>query len=497
MVYYVHDPARSGGITIVTKEKTRKEKEQAFSNISVRSFITVAAILLVILFFCGSLSYFIPQGAFQRDDMNNIIPGTYQAGKVEGISFWKVISAPVRVFASEDALTIIMISVFLLVMSGVFNILEKTGGVKTFIVQIMKKLRDRGGPVVCITVLIFMLFGSLFGMFEELVTLLPLIVVFMLSMNMDTMMGLGACLLAACFGFSTAITNPFSVGTAAQLAGIHASSGAWLRVVFFGIVYGVLCLFLMGHLKKIQADPAKSLTYAQDLKKRQDIITRGEDVPANKERIFKVYTGFFVVQAAALVAIACIREISGFAIPILAASFLIAGLICGQLVAKNFGKVLKQFFSGAAAMLPAVIMIALASSVKLVMDESNIIDTVMQAVLQLLEGKGKFVTILLIYALILFLQLFIGSASAKIFLVMPIVLPITNALGISPTLVILTYCMADGFTDVILPTNPVLLIGLSMANVSYGKWLKWTWKLQLLLFGISVLVLLFGVAIGY
>ena len=185
------------------------------------------------------------------------------------------------------------------------------------------------------------------------------------------------------------------------------------------------------------------------------------------------------------------------AIPILAVSFLISGLIAGQLVCKNFRQVLTYFAQGAAAMLPAVAMIALASSVKLVMVESNILHTVMHTVLSLLAGNGKFVTVLLIYALILFLQLFIGSASAKIFLVMPIVLPITNALGISPTLVILTYCMADGFTDVILPTNPVLLIGLSMANVSYGKWLKWTWKLQLLLLAISVLILLFAVLIGY
>ena len=148
-------------------------------------------------------------------------------------------------------------------------------------------------------------------------------------------------------------------------------------------------------------------------------------------------------------------------------------------------------------MLPAVAMIALASSVKLVMVESNILDTVMHTALHLLEGKGKFVTVLLIYGLILFLQLFIGSASAKIFLVMPIVLPITNMLGISPSLVILTYCMADGFTDVILPTNPVLLIGLSMANVSYWQWLKWTWKLQLLLLAVSLLVLFLGVLVGY
>jgi len=342
-----------------------------------------------------------------------------------------------------------------------------------------------------------MLFGSLFGMFEELVTLLPLIIVFMLSMKLDTMIGLGACLMAACFGFSTAITNPFSVGTAAQLAGIHASSGAWLRIVFFVMVYVVLCAFLMGYLKKIHRDPHNSLTYEADLKKRQNLIGKTDNTPKEQQKTFRVYACFFAIQGVLLVAIACIRAISGFAIPILAASFLISGLIAGQIVAGNFRQVLSVFLKGAAAMLPAVAMIALASSVKLVMEESNIIDTVMHAVLQLLEGKGKFVTILLIYGLILFLQLFIGSASAKIFLIMPIVLPVTNALGVSPTLVILTYCMADGFTDVILPTNPVLLIGLSMADVSYWKWLKWTWKLQLTLFVISVLVLLFGVLIGY
>ena len=453
--------------------------------------------MLVVLFFCGSLSYFIPQGAFERDVNQNIIPGTYQAGEVDGIAIWRVITAPIRVFASEDGLTIIMISLFLLVMSGVFNMLDKTGGIKAFIEFIMHRLRDSGGPVVCIMILLFMLFGSLFGMFEELVTLLPLIIVFMLSIKLDTMVGLGACLMAACFGFSTAITNPFSVGTAAQLAGIPVSSGVWLRVVFFVIVYIVLCAFLLSYLKKIEKNPQFSPTYEIDQKKRENQIVDNLKDPKEMEYTFRVYAAFFAVQGVLLVAIACIRAISDFAIPILAASFLISGLIAGQLVCKKFSKVLSYFLQGAVAMLPAVAMIALASSVKLVMVESNILDTVMNAVMQSLEGKGKFVTILLIYALILFLQLFIGSASAKIFLVMPIVLPITNALGVSPTLVILTYCMADGFTDVLLPTNPVLLIGLSMANVSYLKWLKWTWKLQLFLFAVSVVVLYFGVLVGY
>ena len=136
-----------------------------------------------------------------------------------------------------------------------------------------------------------------------------------------------------------------------------------------------------------------------------------------------------------------------------------------------------------------------------IVDQGGNILLVLQTCLQNLHMAGKdFIRLgngIQGDGLILILQIFIGSSSAKIMLVMPIIVPICASIGISPAMVILAYCMADGFTDVILPTNPVLLIGLSMANVSYGKWLKWSWKLQLLLLVISVLVLLFGVLIGY
>lgn len=476
---------------------TETKKEKAFSGISIRSFITVVCVLCLILVICGALSYFVPQGSFLKDADGVIITGTYTRGKISGIAPWRVLTAPVRVFGSEDALTIIMISVFLLVMSGIFNLLEKTGGVKIFIANIMARLRDKGGPVVCITVLIFMLFGSLFGMFEELATLLPIVIVFMLSMHMDTMMGLGACLMAACFGFSTAITNPFSVGLAAQYAGVSPSDGVWLRVVFFGIIYATVCVFLMQYLKRIQKDPKLSPTYEADLEKRKTLSVSGDIQSTESRRLFRVFSGFFALQAVVLIAIATVRSLSGLAIPILAVSFLVGGIVAGLMVCKQGKDVARYILQGVVAMLPAVVMIAIASSAKLVMTESGIIDTIMHGVLTVLDGQSKFLAIILIYFLILFLQLFIGSASAKIVLVMPIVMPIARALGISPTLIILTYCMADGFTDVIMPTNPVLLIGLSMANVSYPKWVKWTWKIQLIVFVQTLLILLFGVAIGY
>ena len=481
------------------KQKTGEKRsvKKAFSTINTNAFVTVVAILTAILLLCGSLSYFVPQGTFQRDANGEIIMGTYTQQGVSGIAFWRVLTAPVRVFATSDAVTIIMISVFLLVMSGIFNILEKTGGIKTFITYIMARLQGKNNLVVCIAVLVFMLFGSLFGMFEELATLLPLIIVFMLSMGMDTMTGLGTCLMAACFGFSAAITNPFSVGIASQYAGVHVSSGLWLRLVFFGLIYVCMCAFLLHHLRKIRRDPKRSPTYAADMARRESLEMETGEMTQEQTRGFRIYGAFFLIQGVILVAVASIRAISGYAIPILAGSFLIFGIVAGLLVSRDGKLVADSFFRGAWAMAPAVLMIALASSVKLVMEESGIIDTIMHAVLSRLEGMDKFVALLMIYALILFLQLFIGSATAKIVLIMPIIVPIAKALGISPNLVILTYCMADGFSDVIMPTNPVLLIGLSMANVSYVQWVKWTWKMQVGIFLLSILILLFGVSVGY
>ena len=477
--------------------RSEKKREEAFSSIGVRSFVTVVLLLCIVLAFCGILSYFVPQGSFDRDTDGVIVDGSFALGEVHGIAPWRVLTAPLRVFASSDGLTVIMISIFLLIMSGVFNLIDKTGGIRAVLGKTVRTFRHKRNVVIALALIFFMLFGSFFGMFEELVALLPLVVVFMLSMGLDTLTSVGVCMLGACFGFSAAITNPFSVGLAAELAGVGVWSGAWLRILFFLMIYALVFGFLLLHVKRIEKDPARSLTYAADVEKRKSISSDVYGETPENNRLFRVFAVFFGVQLFLLLLIACVRAISGLAIPILSLSFLIGGVIAGCLVSPRKSDVARHIGQGALAMLPAVLLIALASSVKLVMAESGILDTVMHGVIEFLRDKNKFLCIILIYFLVLFLQIFIGSASAKIMLVMPILLPISQALGLSSNVVILTYCIADGFTDMLFPTNPVLLIGLSMANVSYGKWVKWTWKLQLLIFSLTVLLLLLAVRIGY
>lgn len=474
-----------------------KNKEKSFSSISLKSFISVVIILLTIIAISGILTLIIPQGQFMRDDNGQIIAGTYTKGNVKGIAFWRIITAPFRVFFVDGSLTIILICLFLLIMSGVFNLLDKTDGIKVIMNRMVAKFSNKKKLVICICVLFFMMFGSFFGLFEELVTLLPFIIVFMLSLGFDTMTGLGVCLMSACFGFSAAITNPFSIGIASSFAGISVLKGVWLRIIFFAIIYAIVCGFLLLYIKKITKNPQLSLSYESDNKKRESLEFSVNENTEKENKIFKVYLAFFIIQIIVLITTALIRPISGFAVPILAVSFLLGGIICGLIVSDEKKKVFVHIGKGALSMMPAILLIALASSVNLIMQESCILDTIMNGIISFLQGKNKFITILFVYALILILQIFIGSASAKIFLVMPILLPICSVVGISPSLLILAYCMADGFSDIFIPTNPVLLISLSMSNISYGKWVKWTWKIQLIVLIVSLLVLFLGVQIGF
>ncbi len=479
------------------EKEIKKTKEKAFSSINIKSFVSVIIVLTCIIALSGILTLIIPQGAFSREENGQIIEGTFVKGQIQGIEFWRVITAPFRVFVEDGGITIIMISVFLLVMSGVFNLLDKTNGLKVIMCAMVRKFSTKKKLVICLCVLAFMLFGSLFGLFEELVTLLPFIVIFMLSLGFDTMTGLGVCLLAACFGFSAAITNPFSVGIASNFAKISTLSGLWLRIVFFILTYTFVCIFLIRYTNKLAKKPQLSLSFDVDKEKLKSLDFSTEQNSEKDNRTFKVYLTFFIVEFSVLILSAVIRPISGYAVPILAGTFLIGGIISGLLIVDKKSDVFKHIGNGALSMLPAVLLIALASSVNLIMQESGILDTIMNFAITFLKGKPVFVCALIIYAFILFLQIFIGSASAKIFLIMPILLPICSVIGISPTLLILIYCMADGFSDVILPTNPVLLIALSMSNVSYGKWVKWTWKIQMMILLLSFALIFFAIQIGF
>ncbi len=464
--------------------------EDKILNINKRSFFTVCGILLSLLVVCYILTFIIPQGQFNTET------GEYIKQSRDNVSILKLIFAPFLVLGSGSGITLIVVSLFILIIGGVFNMIDKTGGIKSIISYLINKFQKKKYILMYVIILFFMLFGALFGIFEESMTLLPIIIILALGMGWDTFTGLVMCLMAAGFGFSSAITNPFSVGLASKEMGISILDGIWFRIIIFILMYIILCLFATHHVKKIEKDPTYSPSYEEDQKKRERLNLNQEFIEDKK--VLKVYSIFFISILVIIIvssALPIIQEL-GISVPIIAVSFLFGGFIACKCLSYSFKEMGKMFISGFVAMLPAVVMILLAGSIKYILDEGKIMDTIIHGLVNILDGNSPVVGIIFIYFVILAIQFFIGSASAKVVLIIPIIAILAKNLQISNNIALLSFVFGDGYTDLLYPTNPVLLISLGMSSFSYTKWIKKTWLLQIFILALTIGILILGHYIG-
>ena len=201
------------------------------------------------------------------------------------------------------------------------------------------------------------------------------------------------------------------------------------------------------------------------------------------------------VEPSSYVTVTSIEAIRGYTVVFLIGIFLVGGIISGLLVEKDKKTVFKSFASGAVAALPAVILVLLASSIKYVLEEGQILATIANSISLVIEGKSVYMVAILIYFIILVLEFFISSSTAKCIFVMGI-LSLVN-IDLSKELLVLIYLFGDGYTNVLFPTSPVLLIGLSMIGMNYLSWIKSSKWLFLFNFLVVILLIFIGIWIGY
>ena len=467
----------------------RETKTSKGLNISTRSFLTAIVILFFLMALTYALTFFIPGGAYVRtlDDAGNTVIDT-QAGFswVEGgIPFWKWLLSPVLLLGGEGSGTILAVIVFLLVVGGIFNSLDRCGLMKYMLHRIVHRFGQARYSLMAVIVLFFMAMGSFIGSFEECIPLVPIVVSLAVGLGWDPLTGMGMSLLAAGCGFSAGVCNPFTVGVAQGLAGLPLFSGMWLRGVGFVLIYALLFAFLFLHAKKVER-PLDT-----------QALTSEFSASPHMDRALALFAGILGAGILLVLASSVLPALQDYTMVIVAVTFLISGLT-STLAAGMSGKELgSTFFHGLVSVLPAVLMILMASSIKYTLTEAHILDTILYGAVSAAGVLPRWLVILFIYLLVLVMNFFIPSGSAKAFLLLPLILPIAQIFHLSPQLCIMAYAFGDGFSNVFYPTNPVLLISLGLADVSYGRWARWTWKFQAINLVLTGLLLLFGLAIGY
>lgn len=474
-----------------------KKNKGALIDVSKKTFIEVAVFLLVILAAAIVMTYVIPKGEFGTlpNGSTDYLSYTQIEGE-KGIAIWKGLLAPILVFGSENGLTLIMLSLFLTIVFASFQVMSDVGGIRVLVGAIASRFQKRRMILLAALTLVFMCFGAFLGLFEEMLALLPIVTALTVLVGFDSFTGFLVSVIACGFGFASAITNPFTVLLASEIIGANPMENIWYRIVIFAVMYLIMFAFVFIYVKRISKDPSKSFTLAHDEKLRG--ANAGEDAyhePKDEKRIRITYIVFLLVCFALLITCSAVEALRDYTVVVLIAYFLIFGLVAGFISAKKAKPVFKSFLKGVVAALPTIVFIALASSVKYVFDEGHIMPTIVHWINGAVAGKNLFVIALVLYAIILVLEFFVSSSTAKAILVMGM-LTVVNV-GLSKQMLVLIYTFADGYTNLIFPTSPVLLIGLSMIELDYFKWIKKSWSL----FAVNLLAVLaflaIGIAIGY
>jgi len=192
-----------------------------------------------------------------------------------------------------------------------------------------------------------------------------------------------------------------------------------------------------------------------------------------------------------------IPAISSFSLPIVGLLFFIGGMGASLVFGTPGREVAQAARDGLLGILPAVPLILMAASIKYIVSNGGILDTILYRASQSFVDASPFVAVLLIYALALLIEFFIASGSAKAFLLMPLLLPLADLIGVTRQSAVTAYIFGDGFSNLAYPTNPVLLICLGLSTVSYTNWLKWTARLWAWVLLVTIIFLGIAVAISY
>ena len=262
-------------------------------------------------------------------------------------------------------------------------------------------------------------------------------------------------------------------------------SGIWLRLIAFVLIYLLLMVFLRYHAKK----------HERPLNNVQAAVT----FTASKE-MDKGMLCFVSILGAGIAIILCsalIPALQDLTMIIVAVMFLAAGIVATLVSGMSLKDLGKTFWAGITSIFPAVIMILMASSIKYTLEEAKVLDTILHAAVGMAEKLPSWSVILFIYLIVLVMNFFIPSGSAKAFMLIPLIVPMAQIFGISAQLCVVAFAFGDGFSNVFYPTNPALLISLGLADVSYGDWFKHSVKFQLLNLLLTSSILLLGLAVGY
>ncbi len=434
------------------------------------------------------LTYVLPKGQFERQALpggrSQVIAGTYtvtpDVAPLPPLT--ALTSVPAGLSAAQD------IIFFVLIVGGAFAVLRTTGAVDALIAMLLRRFARRPFWLVAGSVSVFAIGSSTIGMGEEYVPFVPMLVALALALRFDALVGVGMICVGYGIGFGVAATNPFTVLVAQDVAGVAPASGVGYRLALTAVFLPIGIHHVWRYARLVAADPARShvagITPPPGTSDEATVMTR------------RHWVALAILAATLVLMVVGLTRWHWYLVE-MGALFLGLTVVLSAVGGLTPDVTARTFCEGAAELSTTALLIGFARTIQVVLDQGGVIDTIVHGLSLPLQGLGAGPAAVGMFVFQSLTNLFIPSGSGQAYVTMPLMAPLADLVGVSRQVAVLAFQFGDGFTNIIVPTNAILIGMLAMARVPYDRWLRFVVPLLLKIWAASAVALVAAVWMGY
>jgi uncharacterized ion transporter superfamily protein YfcC len=453
------------------------------------------------------LTYLLPAGAFDRveneDGILQVVAGSFHfTPDAEAVSPLAMFTAIPRGFSEANEIIF-----FVFIIGGAFAVLRATGAVDAALGALLRLLGGRPFWLISGGILVFAVGSSTIGMAEEYLPFVPVLVVLAHALGYDAIVAVGIMAVGYGIGYGVAAINPFTVMIAQDVAGLEPASGLWYRLALLCVFLPIGIHHVWRYAKVVGADPTRSLLAGtvsgsadQPGSKQADAAgtaSGAQEPGADHPRMTSTHQ--WVLLAVIVTLIVLIYGLSRWHwyLVEMGALFVALSIVLAIIGRMSPDRTAIEFGKGATELTTTALMIGVARGIQVVLNDGGVVDTIVHGIsvpLQALPGALSAVGMFFVQSLA---NLFIPSGSGQAYVTMPIMAPLADLVGVSRQIAVLAYQFGDGFTNILVPTNAVIIGILAMAGIPFDRWFKFVIPFMIKIWIVGSIALAVGVLIGY
>ncbi|SDZ20610.1 YfcC family protein [Tindallia californiensis] len=463
---------------MTAKEKTHKKFQVPHTYTLIMIFVIFAALS----------TYIIPAGEYTMTEDE-----TLGITLIDPDSFAFVEKNPVGLFTFLTSIHQGMVNganvIFLVfLVGGFFQVINDTGALDAGIRAAIEKLQGKELMVIPFIMLIMAILGMLGIVINAVIAFIPIGVVLAKRLKLDPLVGMAIMYLGAYSGFAMTPMGPFNTAIAQEIAGVPIFSGFGYRTTVMVVVFIATVIYVMHYAKKIRVNPEKSILGQVDF----EVSQTAEDIHFNFSHAIILTT-----LAIGFAGYAYGSTSLGWGLDYLSGIMLGVALITGVVAKIHPDEMAKSFIKGAQSMVFGALVIGFASSITILLTDGRIIHTIIHGMSIPLGAVGPIFSSIGMFLANLLFNFFVPSGSGQAYVVMPLLSPMADVVGVSRQVAVSAFQYGDGISNIIIPTSGVLMGAIGVAKIPYEKWLKFVMPIFGIWTGIAVLSIGFATLIGW